>query len=209
MLQVIDWGSMEYSRGYEQQQRLVKARSQELIPDTLILVSHPPVFTIGCRGSRKEILASEDVLKGAGISVKKVDRGGAVTYHGPGQLVVYPILDLRSQGRNLHDLIYKYEAAVISTLKCFRISAGRNPEYIGVWVSGHKICAVGIGVKHWISYHGLALNISTNLDHYNYIVPCGITHLGITSMEKVLNKPVQHDEVKKAFVKAFIEEFGY
>ncbi|MDO9574025.1 MAG: lipoyl(octanoyl) transferase LipB, partial [Candidatus Contubernalis sp.] len=196
---------MEYSKGYELQQRLVKDRSQDIIPDTLILVTHPPVFTIGCRGSGKEILVSEDMLKEAGISVQKVDRGGAVTYHGSGQLVAYPILDLGRQGRNLHDLIHKYEEAVISTLKCFHISAGRNSEYIGVWVSGHKICAIGIGVKHWVSYHGLALNISTNLDHYHYIVPCGITHLGITSMERVLNKPVNHEEVKEAFVKAFIE----
>ena len=209
MLRVIDCGEREYREGYEFQHRLVKERADNIIPDTLILVSHSPVFTIGCRGSGTEIMASEDMLREAGISVEKVDRGGAVTYHGPGQLVAYPILHLSSHGRNLHDLIHKYEETVISTLQHFGISAGRNPEYIGVWVSGRKICAIGIGVKHWVSYHGLALNISTNLDHYKYIIPCGISHLGITSMERVLGNPLDFEEIKNVFVKAFIKEFGF
>ncbi len=209
MLQIIDWGERSYQEGYKLQHRLAKERAENIIPDTLILVSHPPVFTIGCRGSRTEILASEEKLREAGISVEKVDRGGAVTYHGPGQLVAYPILHMGSRGINLHHLIHKYEETVVSTLKYFGIAAERNPEFIGVWVSNQKICAVGIGVKRWVSYHGLALNISTNLDHYRYIIPCGISHLGITSMEKVLEIPVHFKEVKNVFIEAFVKEFGY
>ena len=154
--------------------------------------------------SRREITASPGLLDQVGIMVTETDRGGAVTYHGPGQLVAYPILHLDQHGRDIHKLLHKYEEVVMAVLSRYGIPGERIKEYPGVWVKNKKICALGIGITRWVSYHGFALNVNTNLDHYNYIIPCGIAHLGVTSMRQVLGHPVAETGVRRAVA----EELG-
>lgn len=200
---VLDLGVVDYQKGYELQKQLVSRRIGGG-PDFLVLATHPPVFTIGRTGSRQEIKAAPGLLEEVGIKVAETDRGGAVTYHGPGQLIAYPVLHLDQHGRNLHKLLHNYEEVVLGVLSRYNITGRRIKEYPGVWIDDKKICALGIRVNRRVTYHGFALNVNTNLDHYSYIIPCGITHLGVTSMGQVLGYPVAENGVRRAVV----EEMG-
>ncbi len=190
-----------YEDAFVLQQKLVDARSRNEIKDTFILLEHRPVFTANREETFKNIIAPREVLSKEGIEVCKTDRGGDVTYHGPGQVVGYNIMDLKEQGRDLHTYIRKMEQVIIDTLDEYGIKACRDTKHPGVWVGTEKICAVGIAVKSgWITMHGFGLNVNPNMDHYNMIIACGIVDKGITSMSTLLGKTVNIAEVKTKLV---------
>lgn len=205
----LNLGHCAYDKAYTIQMRLHKERCSGKIPDTLLLLTHPPVYTIGRAGSRKHILVPDEVLEREGIEVFEIDRGGDITYHGPGQLVGYPILDLRQHGKDLHKLHFQYEEVLIRVLKENGVEADRDPKYPGVWIGREKIAALGIGVSNWVSYHGWSLNIAPDLAHFSFITPCGIPNKGITSLQKILDKDISEEKVMKQIVKHFNEVFNF
>ncbi len=173
---------MPYSEALALQQDLVARRKRGLVPDQLLLVEHPHVITLGRNGRMENVLAGEEVLGRAGISFYPTDRGGDVTYHGPGQLVGYPILDLREWKRDVAAYVRAIEQALIDTLADYGIAAGRIPKLTGVWVGERKIAAIGVHISRWVTSHGFALNVATDLSYFQYIIPCGLTK-PVTSME--------------------------
>jgi len=185
-----------YREAFELQKRLVVARSRNKINDTLILLQHHPVFTANRESTFQHILAPADVLAREGIEVCKTDRGGDVTYHGPGQITGYLIIDLKQYGKDLHAYIRNVEQLLIDALAEFGIKCGRDKQHPGVWVGHEKIAAIGIAVKSgWITMHGFALNVNPNMDHYKMIIACGIFDKGVTSMERQLQRTVALEEV--------------
>jgi lipoyl(octanoyl) transferase len=181
---VRELGRVNYERAFELQQELVAQRKQGLIADQLVLLEHPHVITLGRNGHLENLLASDEVLERAGISFHATDRGGDVTYHGPGQLVGYPIMDLRDWKRDVGAYVRGVEQAIIDTLADFGIAAGRIPKLTGVWVEERKIAAIGVHISRWVTSHGFALNVSTDLSYFQYIVPCGLTK-PVTSMAQL------------------------
>jgi len=175
---------MAYAEALAVQQDLVARRKQGLIPDQLLLVEHPHVITLGRNGHMENVLAGDDVLSRAGIAFYPTDRGGDVTYHGPGQLVGYPILDLREWKRDVAAYVRAIEQSIIDTLADYGIAAGRIPKLTGVWVGEHKIAAIGVHISRWVTSHGFALNVATDMSYFQYIVPCGLTK-PVTSMEQL------------------------
>jgi lipoate-protein ligase B len=195
----LELGLEEYGETLALQKELNQARRNGVIPDTVIFLEHQPCFTIGRGGGLDHILVSKAFLEQQGIKVYETDRGGDITYHGPGQLVCYPILDLTGFERDVHWYARRMEETLIRTLKTFGIKAGRKKEYPGVWVGSAKIAAEGLAVQHWVTMHGVALNISPELNHFSYIIPCGISAstLGVTSMAKILGPLVDFTQVKQ------------
>lgn len=215
-LSIRDLGLIQYAECWELQKRLAGERADGLISDTLLLLEHPHTYTCGRRGGRDHILISEQELDERGIVVLDVDRGGDVTYHGPGQLVAYPIVRLAEAGHtaNYHGYLRSLEEVLIDTLAHFAIAGYRIPDYSGVWVNSdgveEKVAAIGVKVDgRGVSTHGIALNVNTALEYFSYIVPCGIAEKGVTSMGKVLGQKIALEEVKQAFSKAFCKVFGF
>lgn len=200
---VVCLGQCDYQEAYQLQKQLLCRRIGKRIPDTLILLQHPPVITVGRKGARRNILVDNEVLCREGIPVYNTDRGGDITYHGPGQIVGYPILDLNRHGRDVHKVIYMFEEVIIRLLAGCGIEGTRLPDYPGVWVGSEKICAIGIGISNWVTYHGFALNVNTNLAHFSFITPCGIPDRGVTSMARLLGRPVDELDVAEDLVKIF------
>lgn len=200
-------GRIGYKEAYSLQTALVKSRLEGMIPDTLLLLEHPPVFTIGKSGKQENILVSQNYLEKEGISLFFTDRGGDVTYHGPGQLVAYPIIDMRNRNRDLHQYVFELEEVIIRTLRDFSVDGGRDVNHPGVWVDREEIAAIGLSVKSWITMHGIALNINPNLEHFNLINPCGFSDRKATSMAKLLSKDISLDEVMTGLIKHFAEVF--
>jgi lipoyl(octanoyl) transferase len=214
-------GRVGYQEGLDLQARLVEARRSGEIGDTLLLLEHPPVITLGVktRGKPTNIIASPDTLAAEGVSVFETGRGGDITYHGPGQLVGYPIFDLRPDRCDVHRYVRDLEEVIVLALREFGIEAGRVAGLTGVWVDRggapsataaagvpgreEKIAAIGVRISRWITSHGFALNVATNLRHFQLIVPCGITDRGVTSMERVLGRPFAMTDVEDAIVRAF------
>ncbi|WP_088227507.1 lipoyl(octanoyl) transferase LipB [Desulfosporosinus sp. FKB] len=194
----LELGREEYGEILALQKVLNQARRNGVIADTVIFLEHHPCFTIGRSGGFDHILVSQAFLEEQGIKVYETDRGGDITYHGPGQLVCYPILDLTGFERDVHLYARRMEEILIRTLKSFGIAAGRKQAYPGVWAGSAKIAAEGMAVQHWVTMHGVALNIFPDLNHFSYIIPCGISAstLGVTSMEKVLGHTVDFNQVK-------------
>jgi len=174
-------GRIDYGRALELQQQIAADRKQGLVPDHLLLLEHPHVITLGRNGRLENLLASDEVLRRAGIAFYPTDRGGDVTYHGPGQLVGYPVLDLREWKRDVGAYVRAVEQTIIDTLADYGIAAGRIPGLTGVWVGEHKIAAIGVHFSRWVTSHGFALNVSTDLSYFQYIVPCGLAR-PVTSM---------------------------
>jgi lipoyl(octanoyl) transferase len=181
---VRELGRIGYGPALELQAQLIAGRKQGAVPDHLLLLEHPHVITLGRNGHLENLLASDEIMERAGISFFPTDRGGDVTYHGPGQLVVYPILDLREWQRDVGAYVRSIEQTVIDTLADYGIEAGRIPKLTGVWVEGRKIAAIGVHISRWVTSHGLALNVSTDLSYFQYIVPCGLTR-PVTSMAQL------------------------
>ena len=182
--QVRELGRMDYGAALGLQKRLASERKDGLIPDQLILVEHPHVITLGRNGRQDNLLASSDVLERAGVAFFPTDRGGDITYHGPGQLVGYPILDLRAWKRDVGAYVRAIEQLITDTLADFGILAGRIPKLTGVWVGEQKIAAIGVHISRWITSHGFALNVNTDLSYFQYIVPCGLRK-PVTSMAQL------------------------
>ncbi len=182
--QLRELGRIHYGKAFELQQQLVAERKQGLIGDQLLLLEHPHVVTLGRNGHMENLLAAPEILSRAGISFYPTDRGGDITYHGPGQLVGYPILDLRDWKRDVVGYVRAVEQVVIDTLADFGIVAGRIPKLTGVWVEDRKIAAIGVHISRWVTSHGFALNVNTDLTYFQYIVPCGLTK-PVTSMAQL------------------------
>jgi lipoyl(octanoyl) transferase len=182
--QVRELGRIDYGAALQLQEELIAARKQGSIADQLLLLEHPHVITLGRNGHMENVLAGDDVLARAGISFYPINRGGDVTYHGPGQLVGYPILDLREWKRDVGGYVRGLEQAIIDTLEEYGIAAGRIPKLTGVWVGECKIAAIGVHISRWVTSHGFALNVNTDLSYFQYIVPCGLTK-PVTSMAQL------------------------
>jgi len=210
LLEVRRLGIVPYTEAVALQQGLVEDRKAGRIPDQLLLLEHPPVITLGvkARGDRSHIVASDAMLRGSGVDVVETGRGGDVTYHGPGQLVGYPIVDLKPDRCDVHRYVRDLETVLIRAVERFGISAGRMPGLTGVWVGDEKLAAIGIRISRWVTSHGFALNVTTNLGHFGFIVPCGITDKSVTSLQKLTGQPVARAEVESAVVEAFAEVFG-
>jgi lipoyl(octanoyl) transferase len=208
-LEVLDLGRMRYAEAFALQQQLVEQRQRQQGVDTLLFVEHPHVVTMGRNGKQQNLLASQEVLERSGIQYFESDRGGDVTYHGPGQLVGYPILDLREWKRDVHAFFHGIETCLIDALGVFDIAAQRIPErgYEGVWVKGEKIAAIGIHISRWITSHGFALNVETDLSYFKYIVPCGLTK-PVCSLRS-LGCNAGRDEVMGAVATSLANVFDY
>lgn len=205
---ILNLNTVPYQEALELQKKLVELRARDIIEDTLILLEHPPVFTVTREATRRNLLASPQVLTEKRISVHQTNRGGDITYHGPGQLVGYPIISLKERGRDLHRYIRSLEDMIILVLKEYGISGCRDTINAGVWVDKDKIAAIGIAVKSsWTTMHGFSFNISPDLSHYSFIVPCGIVGRGVTSLSKILGQPVGREEVQGRLVRCFGEVF--
>jgi lipoyl(octanoyl) transferase len=200
-------GRIDYGAALALQQELVAQRKQGAIQDHLLLLEHAHVITLGRNGHLENLLASHEILDRAGISFYPTDRGGDVTYHGPGQLVGYPILDLREWKRDVGAYVRAIEQAIIDTLAGYGIEAGRIPKLTGVWVGDRKIAAIGVHISRWVTSHGFALNVSTDLSYFQYIVPCGLTK-PVTSMEQ-LGVRASLGEVSEKFATHFARIFDY
>ena len=209
MLEVRRLGLVKYAEALELQKRLVEQRKAGLIPDQLLLLQHPPVITLGVksRDDRSHVLASPDDLERDGVELFETGRGGDVTFHGPGQLVGYPILDLNPDRRDVHRYVRDLEEALIRTAGHFGVVAGRQSGLTGVWVENEKLAAIGVRIARWITSHGFAFNVSTDLDSFNLIVPCGITDKGVTSLSKLIQKDVSVAEVEDAAIAAMADVF--
>jgi lipoyl(octanoyl) transferase len=202
-------GVVPYADALDIQTRLVDARKSDSIPDQLLLLEHPPVITLGVktRNDRTHIVASDEMLEEEGVEIFESGRGGDVTYHGPGQLVGYPIMDLRPDRCDVHRYVRDLEESLIRAVSRFGVRGERTTGLTGVWVGNEKLAAIGVRIARWITSHGFALNVSTNLDHFGLIVPCGIVDKGVTSLEHVIGQPVAMAEVATAIIEAFAEVF--
>jgi len=194
----LDMGRMGYQEAFELQKQCVAARGRDEIPDTFIMLEHNPVFTANREVTLGNIIASPEVLAEHGIEVCKTDRGGDVTYHGPGQITGYSIMDLKKQGRDLHCYIRNIEQVLIDTVADYGIASGRDPINPGVWVGMEKVAAIGIAVKSgWISMHGFGFNIHPDMKHYQMIIACGIRDRGVTSLQKLAGRDIEMSGVKE------------
>ena len=197
---------MRYGDAFAVERELVEQRKRGEIPDQLLIVEHPHVITMGRNGRRENMLADEELLSRAGVEFHLTDRGGDVTYHGPGQIVGYPILDLREWKRDVGAYVRGIEQVIIDALADFGITAGRIPGLTGVWVAEAKIAAIGVHISRWVTSHGFALNIDTDLSYFQYIVPCGLTK-PVTSIRKA-GGAATRGEVVRALIGSFGRRFG-
>jgi lipoyl(octanoyl) transferase len=219
MTRVLDVRRFErigYADALDLQRALVEDRKADRIPDTLLLLEHPHVITLGVKtaGARAHIVESPERLAALGVEVFEAGRGGDVTYHGPGQLVVYPILDLRPDRQDVHRYVRDLEEVMIRVAADFDVTATRISGLTGIWVidpasgAAEKLAAIGIRISRWVTSHGVAFNITTNLDFFRLIVPCGITDKGVTSLERLLGHSIDRAAVEARFVRHFADVFG-
>jgi lipoyl(octanoyl) transferase len=219
----IDWGITPYKSAWEQQESLFNSvveiklqnRNAETplsTPNYLVFCEHPPVYTLGKSGSIDNLLLSEDELQRKSIDFFKINRGGDITFHGPGQLVMYPIFDLENFFTDIHKYLRLLEEAIILLLKDYGIESGRYPGYTGVWIepdgqNARKICAMGVKCSRWVSMHGIALNVNTDLDYFKHIIPCGIDDKAVTSIRHELGNEVNIKEVREKLETYVLEVF--
>ena len=202
-------GLVPYAAALDLQKSLVEERRAGRIPDTLLLLEHPHVITLGVKlaDARTHIVAPPELLAARGVEVVETGRGGDVTYHGPGQLVAYPILDLKPDRQDVHRYVRDLEAAMIGLCAAYGVAADRIAGFSGAWVGERKIGAIGVRISRWITSHGLAFNVSTDLSFFDLIVPCGIADKGVTSLSVEVGRHVSTDEVSDAFIQAFATVF--
>lgn len=204
---ILDIGTIDYSDCLRLQHALVNKRRFGQIPDSVLIVEHPPVFTIGRSGSRKNLLVDEKYLERQSISVIDVDRGGDITFHSPGQLIFYPVIDLRERARDLHRYLRELEEVVIKFLERYGISGTRMNDATGVWFKEEKIASIGIAAKDWVTYHGFSVNINNDTRFFYMINPCGIKGLKVTSLTKALGREVSVSAAKRALVEEYSRIF--
>jgi lipoyl(octanoyl) transferase len=215
-LLVANLGIMPYAEALELQRAVARDRISGAIPeDVLLLVEHPPVVTLGRSSKQKNLISSPDFLKSRGVDLFEVERGGDVTFHGPGQLVGYPIIDLKRHKLDLHWYLRQVEEAIIRTLSRYGISGERNTGYTGVWTQGKKIASIGVHARDWVTWHGFALNVVTDLSYFDFIVPCGIQDVEMTSIAKEIRlrgdeapAALRVDSVSEVAAKMFGEVFS-
>ncbi len=202
-------GVVPYADGLALQRQLVEDRRADRIGDVLLLLEHPHVLTLGVRtgGGRSNILAEPGALTVRGVEVHEAGRGGDVTYHGPGQIVGYPILNLQPDRADVHRYVRDLEEVLIRTAADYGLDAGRISGLTGVWVGGDKLAAIGVRISRWVTSHGFALNVTTDLNYFKLIVPCGIADRGVTSLAELLARPVDHAEVESRISTHFCHVF--
>ena len=202
---------MPYADALALQRSLVEERRAGRIDDTLLLVEHPHVLTLGVRGDggRSHILVTPEALESRGVEVHETGRGGDITYHGPGQIVGYPIIDLKPDRCDVHRYVRDLEDVLIRTAAGYGVVGERVEGLTGVWVGREKLAAIGVRIARWITSHGFALNVNTNLEYFNLIVPCGIADRGVTSLERLLGRSVDPQEIEERIVANFDQVFGY
>ena len=198
-------GLISYADALDLQTSLVEQRKRGEIPDQLLLLEHPPVITLGVksRNDRSHVIATRAALEAEGVDIFETGRGGDVTYHGPGQLVGYPILDLKPDRCDVHEYVRDLEEVMIRVAASFGVTATRIPGLTGAWVGNEKLAAIGVRIARWVTSHGFAFNVNTALRHFSFIVPCGITDKGVTSLERLLGRVVPMAEVEDATERAF------
>lgn len=208
-INIIDLGTMEYQQALTRQKKTLQQRQQNKIKDTLLLVEHPPVITLGRNAAEEHVLLSSNRLAEEEIAVTTVGRGGDVTYHGPGQIVGYTIVDIKRSKIGIRNFVSHLEKTFIHLLReAYNIDAYQDPNHTGVWVDNKKIVAIGLSVKRGVTMHGFAFNVNTTLEHFNYIVPCGIQNKGVTSVKELLKETVDIEHVKPLVKKYFMQEFN-
>jgi lipoyl(octanoyl) transferase len=207
-VQVRRLGRVSYGRGLEIQERLVAERQRGETGDVLLLLEHEPVFTLGRNARSENVLLPVELLRERGFDVYETGRGGDVTYHGPGQIVGYPILDLSPDRRDVHRYVRDLEEVMIGTCASYGVDAGRVAGLTGTWVGREKIGAIGVRISRWVTSHGFALNVSTDLAAFQLIVPCGIRDKGVTSLERLLGRGVPLEEAMDRVSAAFAAVFG-
>ncbi len=201
-------GRVGYAEAVELQERHARALKDGVGEEQLLLLEHPPVITLGRNANRGDVLVRPQALRDMGVEVEQTNRGGQVTYHGPGQLVGYPILNLSPDRRDVARYLRDLEEVLIRTLARFGIAAGRNSGLTGVWVGEEKIAAIGVHLSRWVTTHGFALNVTPDISHFALIVPCGIRARGVTSMHKILPDPIAVETVATALVREFAAVFS-
>lgn len=207
MFEIVDLGRMGYLEAWEEQLRLLE-EVQNGASDRLIFVEHPPVLTLGASFHEENLLRTPAEYEAIGIEIHRTDRGGDVTYHGPNQLVIYPIFDVARHGKDLHKWIRGLEETMLLTLRHFGLEGRRFPPHTGAWIGDEKVAAIGIKVKRWVSLHGIALNCDNDLDVFQSFVPCGIADYGVTSMTKAAGRTITIQDAKPVVVEAFREVFA-
>lgn len=208
-LQIIDLGRTRYASAWALQKELVQKRADSTVPDCLLLTEHEPVITMGRGTDRRNLLVSEKVLTERGVDVHEVERGGDITFHGPGQTVMYPIIDLRERGRDVHRYLRDLEQIVIEALADVGLAASIKESLTGIWVDDHKVGAIGVAVSRWITYHGVAVNVSNDLDYFKLINPCGITQYPVGSVSQLVGREIKAAHFNDLLVHFFVEYFGY
>jgi lipoyl(octanoyl) transferase len=208
-LEIRRLGLVPYGEALELQKRLVEQRRSDDLPDQLLLLQHPPVITLGVRtrNSRANVIAAPETLAASGVEVFETGRGGDVTYHGPGQLVGYPIINLKPDRCDVHHYVRDLEEVMIHAASRFGVDAQRVPGLTGIWVGDEKLGAIGVRIAKWVTSHGFAFNVATDLAHFDLIVPCGIADRGVTSLEKLLGRTVPMADVENAVIAAFARVF--
>ena len=201
--------NIDYREAWDLQKTIFELRYKQKINDVLLLLEHPHTYTLGKTADEKNLIGNEEYLSKNKISVYDIDRGGDITYHGPGQIVGYPIIDLNNWGKDTGKYLRALEEIIIRTCADYGLTVTRVPKYTGVWIENRKISAIGIKVTRWITMHGFALNVNTDLSLYNGIIPCGITNKEVTSLKKELNTEINIQEVKSRILNHAIEIFGY
>lgn len=209
VLQVENLGRRPYGEVLELQRAIAAERIAGGRPDTLLLVEHDPVVTLGRSTKREHLLLSEKALAERGVELFDIERGGDVTFHGPGQLVGYPIFDLQQHRQDLHWYLRQVEQALIDALATYDIVGGRVEKYTGVWVENRKIASIGVHARSWVTWHGFALNVSTDLSYFDMMVPCGIPQVTMTSISRELARVVSLEEVADSVTSAFTSVFDF
>lgn len=209
ILHLINLGIEPYKKIWDFQYYLQSLRLEGKIPDVLILLEHSPVFTLGKVAKQEHLLINPQKLIEEKIDLFEIDRGGDITFHGPGQIVGYPIIKLDDLYQDLHRYLRELEEVIILTLKEYGIEGYRIPGLTGVWVNDEKICAMGIKVTRWVTMHGFAFNINTDLSYFHKIIPCGIKDKGVTSLQKIYNHKIEIEEVKEIIIRNFGKIFQY
>lgn len=207
-LLLIDLGCRDFLEVQQLQRRLVASRREEALPDLLLFCSHPPVVTAGRSSTPVEIAAAQPALERVGLPLHPCERGGRLTYHGPGQVIGYPILRLSGRDRDLHAYLRRLEAVVLSTLADLGIAGERHPDQAGVWVGPAKLASIGVAVRGWVTWHGFALNLTGDLTPFSLFDPCGISGLAVTSVSRLLGQEVARADLQALLGEAFCGEFG-
>jgi lipoyl(octanoyl) transferase len=209
ILNYCDLNIIDYQEAWELQKDILEMRVNEKINDVLFLLEHPHTYTLGKVADKRNLIGSQDYLVQNKISVFDIDRGGDITYHGPGQIVGYPIIDLKKWKQDTHKYLRSLEEVIIETCADYGLNGIRDPKYTGVWIGDKKIAAIGIKVSRWVTMHGFAFNVNTDLDFFSGIIPCGITDKGVTSLKNELSRPIDISEVKEKLANNFKVIFEY